>query len=427
MRSSSRTRGPPEAHHSLPPAPCRGQTGAASFHAPGAAQRMVSAAVWGARAARLAKLVALGLLLGLFIGALFAIPSPYTAKLRGHATYMRMVATDDETRAGAVEYVNVKMALLPAVMSDIRCAAPRRAAQARAHASARRTKLIIPMLHVCVGITAFLSAMVAAGKASSTESSYRIMEPELCAPDRPAVPLLRRRLLALHLKGEARGQVLARAIARHGTRRGTERPPPQRATLTALRAPQATFPHLYPRVVVQLPMFNELEVCRQVIEAACELEWPRERLMVQILDDSTDEIARERIQDAVNSWREQGLNVTYRWRSNRQGYKAGAMAEAMEDIAEYDHIGRCPPPLASRPPLTCGRRSNLRRRLSSEHGLFAAHRAVLARQPGGGLRAGALDVRQRRCARLTPLYCLVCHLHRLAKARACSRGCRRSR
>lgn len=65
---------------------------------------------------------------------------------------------------------------------------------------------------------------------------------------------------------------------------------------------------------------------------------PRERLMVQILDDSTDDIARERIQDAVNSWREQGCNVTYRWRSNRQGYKAGAMAEAMDDIAEYDHI-----------------------------------------------------------------------------------------
>jgi beta-mannan synthase len=75
-----------------------------------------------------------------------------------------------------------------------------------------------------------------------------------------------------------------------------------------------------------------------VIEAACELEWPRERLMVQILDDSTDDVARQRIEEAVNDWREQGCNVTYRWRSNRQGYKAGAMAEAMDDIAEYDHI-----------------------------------------------------------------------------------------
>lgn len=69
-------------------------------------------------------------------------------------------------------------------------------------------------------------------------------------------------------------------------------------------------------------MFNEREVCRQVIEACCELEWPRDALMVQVLDDSTDEVARERIQDAVASWREKGVNVTYKWRSNRQGYKA---------------------------------------------------------------------------------------------------------
>ena len=68
-------------------------------------------------------------------------------------------------------------------------------------------------------------------------------------------------------------------------------------------------------------MFNEREVCRQVIEACCELEWPRDALMVQVLDDSTDEVARERIQDAVASWREKGVNVTYKWRSNRQGYK----------------------------------------------------------------------------------------------------------
>ncbi len=101
---------------------------------------------------------------------------------------------------------------------------------------------------------------------------------------------------------------------------------------------QRTCAHQYPTVVVQLPMFNEREVCRQVIDACCELEWPRDALMVQVLDDSTDETARERIQDAVASWRERGVNITYRWRSNRQGYKAGAMAEAMDDIKAYEHI-----------------------------------------------------------------------------------------
>ncbi len=100
-----------------------------------------------------------------------------------------------------------------------------------------------------------------------------------------------------------------------------------------------TAAHLYPPVVVQLPMFNEREVCRQVIDAACELEWPRAKLLVQVLDDSTDDIARERIQDAVAAWREAGINIVYRWRSNREGYKAGAMALAMEEIKEYEHCG----------------------------------------------------------------------------------------
>ncbi len=97
-------------------------------------------------------------------------------------------------------------------------------------------------------------------------------------------------------------------------------------------------PEAFPRVVVQLPMFNETEVCRMVIDAACEMTWPRGRLLVQILDDSTDEVCRERIQDAVAAWREAGVNIVYRWRSNREGYKAGAMSEAMADIAEYEHI-----------------------------------------------------------------------------------------
>ena len=46
---------------------------------------------------------------------------------------------------------------------------------------------------------------------------------------------------------------------------------------------------------------------------------------------------QERIQDAVHAWREAGVNIAYRWRSNREGYKAGAMSEAMADIQAYEH------------------------------------------------------------------------------------------
>ena len=48
-------------------------------------------------------------------------------------------------------------------------------------------------------------------------------------------------------------------------------------------------------------MFNEREVCRQVIEACCELEWPRDALMVQVLDDSTDVKTRQLVDDKVRA------------------------------------------------------------------------------------------------------------------------------
>ena len=69
------------------------------------------------------------------------------------------------------------------------------------------------------------------------------------------------------------------------------------ARLSVRPAAQVTRGEEYPRVVVQLPMFNEREVCQDAIDACCELTWPRDRLLVQILDDSTDEVTRERIED----------------------------------------------------------------------------------------------------------------------------------
>ncbi len=95
-----------------------------------------------------------------------------------------------------------------------------------------------------------------------------------------------------------------------------------------------------PRVTVQLPMFNERYVAERVIEAACGIDYPPDRLEVQVLDDSTDEsadIARrccERLADA-------GHNVRYIHRHNRQGYKAGALAEGLrtcsgEFVAVFD-------------------------------------------------------------------------------------------
>src|SRR4051812_35654469 len=84
-----------------------------------------------------------------------------------------------------------------------------------------------------------------------------------------------------------------------------------------------------PRVTVQLPMFNEAEVAERVIKAACLIDYPLDRLQIQVLDDSTDhsaEIARQSVQD----WANKGYPIQYIHRANRVGYKAGALAEGME-------------------------------------------------------------------------------------------------
>lgn len=80
-------------------------------------------------------------------------------------------------------------------------------------------------------------------------------------------------------------------------------------------------------------MFNERAVCQAIIDCCCELEWPSSRFLVQVLDDSTDKVTRELVDEKVMEWRERGVQIECRRRTNRQGYKAGAMKEGMEILA----------------------------------------------------------------------------------------------
>ena len=85
-----------------------------------------------------------------------------------------------------------------------------------------------------------------------------------------------------------------------------------------------------PHVTVQLPMYNEMYVAQRVIEGACQIDWPREKLQIQVLDDSTDssaEIARA----CVDRMRRLGHNIHYLHRTNREGYKAGALSEGLRE------------------------------------------------------------------------------------------------
>lgn len=91
-----------------------------------------------------------------------------------------------------------------------------------------------------------------------------------------------------------------------------------------------------PSVTVQLPIYNELHVAARLIDAAARLDYPRDRLRVQVLDDSTDgttAILRRQIQ----AWRAQGVeHIVLLRRPVREGYKAGALAWGLQQVStEY--------------------------------------------------------------------------------------------
>lgn len=86
----------------------------------------------------------------------------------------------------------------------------------------------------------------------------------------------------------------------------------------------------FPKVLVQIPMFNEKEVYKISIGAACNLSWPCDRLVIQVLDDSTDPIVKDMVETECLRWASKGLNITYQIRETRGGYKAGALKEGLK-------------------------------------------------------------------------------------------------
>jgi len=80
-----------------------------------------------------------------------------------------------------------------------------------------------------------------------------------------------------------------------------------------------------PVVCVQIPVYNERYVAERVIDAVCAIDWPGERLEVQVLDDSDDETSGIVGRRAAH-WRGKGVSVSHVRRGGRQGYKAGALA-----------------------------------------------------------------------------------------------------
>ncbi|KAG6521366.1 hypothetical protein ZIOFF_018482 [Zingiber officinale] len=126
----------------------------------------------------------------------------------------------------------------------------------------------------------------------------------------------------------------------------------------------------YPMVLVQIPMCNErevkissssykkncsfliqstvitsrlielIQVYEQSISTVCEIDWPRDRLLIQVLDDSDDETIQRLISTEVSKWSQRGVNIVYRHRLVRTGYKAGNLKSAMscEYVKDYEFV-----------------------------------------------------------------------------------------
>jgi cellulose synthase/poly-beta-1,6-N-acetylglucosamine synthase-like glycosyltransferase len=119
------------------------------------------------------------------------------------------------------------------------------------------------------------------------------------------------------------------------------------------RTPQDPDP--WPLVTVQLPLFNEMYVAERLIRAVCGFDYPRDRLEIQVLDDSNDETAAI-VREAVRRFRQRGFRIEHLHRTDRIGFKAGALAAGLERatgeliavfdadfVPEHDYLRRVVP------------------------------------------------------------------------------------
>lgn len=116
-----------------------------------------------------------------------------------------------------------------------------------------------------------------------------------------------------------------------------------------LRAPDPPPPPMndFPFVTVQIPVYNERYVILRTLEHVCALDYPRDRLEIQVLDDSTDETS-QMIAAYLHHQQNSGLHIVHLRRPNRSGYKAGALAlgfaQARGDFFAVFDADFAPPP-----------------------------------------------------------------------------------
>lgn len=87
-------------------------------------------------------------------------------------------------------------------------------------------------------------------------------------------------------------------------------------------------PRIWPGVTIQLPIYNERYTVQRLLRAVTRLDYPAHRLQIQVLDDSTDDTA-ELVKSLVEEYKSKGVDIAWIHRTDRKGYKAGALNEAL--------------------------------------------------------------------------------------------------
>ena len=135
----------------------------------------------------------------------------------------------------------------------------------------------------------------------------------------------------------------------------------------------------YPTVTVQLPVYNELYVVGRLIDAACAIVYPKDKLEIQVLDDSTDDTVGV-VDEIVARYREQGYDIKHVRRGSRAGFKAGALKAGLE-VASGEFVAIFDADFIPRPDFLLKTIPHLRERPRRRHGpdpVGAPERGLLA-------------------------------------------------
>ncbi|MEN6511070.1 MAG: cellulose synthase family protein [Chloroherpetonaceae bacterium] len=95
-------------------------------------------------------------------------------------------------------------------------------------------------------------------------------------------------------------------------------------------------PNKLPIATIQIPFYNEQYVAERLVRSVCSMNYPIDKLEIQVLDDSTDE-TQAILKKCVEEYSSQGFNIKYLHRTNRAGFKAGALKAGLE-VAEGEFI-----------------------------------------------------------------------------------------